>query len=260
MNVSIKELKDDSKIKKESETDIKFVIDGVGQRELPSNIICTSKYQPWNFIFFNLFYQFTKSSNLYFVFIGILQTLKSISLTGGVPIIYGALAFIILVSMIKDLVESMNSWKSDGEENSAKVEVWKDNNFVKCFKKDILVGSVVRVSQDEIVPSDIILLQTDTRTSNICWIETKQLDGETNLKQKTINSDLLTHFKDPSTLVNSMIDDKCSISYEKANNSIYTFRGSLNVRPKTESKSIGLDNSNILLRGSVLRNNKWVVG
>lgn len=57
-----------------------------------------------------------------------------------------------------------------------------------CWK-DVQVGDFVRLSCNEIIPADMLLLySSDPR--GVCYIETSNLDGETNLKQRQVVSDL----------------------------------------------------------------------
>ena len=49
--------------------------------------------------------------------------------------------------------------------------------------KDIVVGDIIRLSSDDEVPADILLLNASDE-NGICYVSTASLDGETNLKQK----------------------------------------------------------------------------
>jgi magnesium-transporting ATPase (P-type) len=110
-----------------------------------NNEITTSKYSLWNFLPFNLFYQVTKTANIYFIVITILQTIKPISLTSGVPTMLVTLTFVIVLSMIKDFIENYKLWKRDKKENNSLVEVLNGNQTNKVAKSELKVGSIVRV-------------------------------------------------------------------------------------------------------------------
>lgn len=49
--------------------------------------------------------------------------------------------------------------------------------------KHITVGDIVKLSADDEVPADILLLNASDE-NGICYVSTASLDGETNLKQK----------------------------------------------------------------------------
>jgi len=48
--------------------------------------------------------------------------------------------------------------------------------------RDVKVGDVIMVVENEYLPVDLVILRTSA--DNVCYIETKNLDGETNLKHK----------------------------------------------------------------------------
>lgn len=49
--------------------------------------------------------------------------------------------------------------------------------------KNIRVGDIIRLQNDEPIPADVILLST-SEPDCVCYVETKNLDGETSLKLK----------------------------------------------------------------------------
>ena len=151
------------------------------------NYIQTQKYTAINFVPLNFLQQFKKAANLYFLFISIMQCIELISITGGAPMNLPALFFIITVSMIKDGYEDYGRFKRDEEENSALVQRFnpETNTFEPTECKLIKCGDIINVNDDGVIPADIVLLDT-TNAKGQCFVETKNLDGETNLKTKSV--------------------------------------------------------------------------
>ena len=87
-----------------------------------ANRIKTSKYTLLNFIPKNLLIQFTKMANVFYLVIACLQVIPLISITGGRPVMLLPLAFVVVLSMIKDLSEDYKRHRSDRKENER--EVW----------------------------------------------------------------------------------------------------------------------------------------
>jgi phospholipid-transporting ATPase len=81
------------------------------------NKIRTSKYTIWSFLPKNLYEQFSKLANVYFLFITFMQMIPVISISGGKPAMLVPLTFVIVVCMIKDIFEDYKRHKSDYKEN-----------------------------------------------------------------------------------------------------------------------------------------------
>ena len=96
------------------------------------------------------------------------------------------LAFVIVVSMIKDIFEDWKRHKSDAIENNKLVQVWDPitNVFKTQSWASLKVGQVVKVFSEEFFPAELVLLRS-SEPKGVCYVETKNLDGETNLKHKT---------------------------------------------------------------------------
>ena len=92
-------------------------------RRFTMNSIRTTKYTILTFLPKNLFLQFSKMANVYFLFIMILQILPPISITSGQPAILLPLLFVCAVSAIKDMFEDIKRHNADNQENNRKTEV-----------------------------------------------------------------------------------------------------------------------------------------
>lgn len=59
------------------------------------------------------------------------------------------------------------------------------SEYQRIAWKKVVVGDFIKLSSDEVIPADLLLLNTSD-TNSICHIETANLDGETNLKQREV--------------------------------------------------------------------------
>lgn len=103
---------------------------------------------------------------------------------------------------------------------------------------------VVKVLENEFFPADLILLNSNG-PKGICYIETKNLDGETNLKHKVANKDIMAYCPNEKSIANF----RGTVRSEPPTDKIYQFEGIMNV----EGKRVSLSYENFLLRGSSLR-------
>ena len=124
-----------------------------------------------------------------------MQTIKSISISNGVPASAYPLAAVVFVAMLKDAFEDYKRNKSDNEENFKATKVYrsKTGKFEDVVWKDLKPGNLVRVAEDEAIPADLALVKSSD-PKGCLYIETKNLDGETNLKNKYVHKDILEKF------------------------------------------------------------------
>ena len=71
------------------------------------------------------------------------------------------------------------------------------------------MGNLVKVFKDTNFPCDLILLKSNLPRS-VCFVETKNLDGETNLKQKIVTEDFLDVIEKDIKDDDDKIDEKVS--------------------------------------------------
>jgi phospholipid-transporting ATPase len=106
------------------------------------NKVTTAKYNMWNFIPLNLFNQFKKLANCYFLVITFMQTIKSISISNGTPAMAFPLTVIVIISMCKDAYEDKKRHDEDAAENDRMVLVYdhKSRSFKEKMWREIRVG------------------------------------------------------------------------------------------------------------------------
>ena len=219
----------------------------------PDNGISTTKYTLYNFIFLNLFEQFSKVANLYFLFLAMLQMVKIVSITNGLPTILPPLAFIVCLTMIKDVFEDYKRYKSDLEENNKQTFVFRNRKPEETKWSDVRVGDIVRVNKNQFIPADLVLLASSDFRKGNAYVETKNLDGETNLKTKTVPEDLKGQINTTDDVFKFAGD---VLNAEGPNLYLYAFKGSLTHK----DNQIPLNANNFLLRGCILRNTEFAIG
>ncbi|AOA61897.1 Aminophospholipid translocase (flippase) [Komagataella phaffii CBS 7435] len=133
--------------------------------------------------------------------------------------------------------------------------------FRTDFWKSVEVGNFVRVRNNEEVPADIVIIATSD-AEGTCFVETKNLDGETNLKNRTA-----LHCGEGIRHAHDLERAQMMIEVEPPNVHLYSFKGAcyfstydLQTGEKLEDRSEPITNENVLLRGCALRNTKWVIG
>ncbi|PPQ89698.1 hypothetical protein CVT25_014099 [Psilocybe cyanescens] len=227
----------------------------VANAEFGSNFVSTSKYNIATFIPKFLFEQFSKYANLFFLFTACIQQIPGVSPTQPYTTIV-PLAVVLMASAFKELQEDLKRHQSDNDLNARKAKVLTpQSTFVEKKWKDIQVGDIVRVENNDFIPADLLLM-TSSEPEGLCYIETSNLDGETNLKIKEA-SPHTAPLTNP-TLINSLHG---SLRSEQPNNSLYTYEGTLDlISDSGVPKQIPLGPDQVLLRGAQLRNTPWVYG
>ncbi|KAL4487095.1 hypothetical protein ABPG72_001547 [Tetrahymena utriculariae] len=234
---------------------------GVPDNQVCDNRIQTSKYNYITFIPQNLLLQFSKLANIYFLIIGIFQILPSITTTEGKPIVYTPLTVIVVISMIKDFIEDRKRRKQDQFENqsdTSRLNI-KTGQFEKVKWQELRIGEIIQVNLNERFPADILVLST-TNQYGISYIETKNLDGEVNLKQRQSCAPNL--FEDEQFIQNSNNLARFQFIYEDPNIRIHSFNGIMIDKQDADSQQNQylLSLQNICLRGCTLKRTHSLIG
>eukprot|EP00731_Ephydatia_muelleri_P034005 Em0044g25a len=214
------------------------------------NVVVSAKYNIFTFVPLNLFEQFMRVANIYFLVLVILQSIPQISsvpyYTTLIPLI-----IVLLITAIKDGYDDIKRHISDYQINNRRAAVLSGTGLTEVKWKDVRVGDVLKLKNDEFVTADLLLLSS-SEPNSLVFIETAELDGETNLKVRQalpITAELGAN-EDQLSTFNGYIE--C----EPPNNRLHKFVGTLHWNNATYS----LDNEKVLLRGCRLRNTEWMYG
>lgn len=235
--------------------------------QFPSNAVKTSIYTAYNFVPKNLFKQFTRFSNIYFLFITALQLLPDVTSSSGVPTMIVPLFFIIVVSGLRDLVEDLQRHRADAQQNLAPVNKlhFPETQFASATSADLRVGELVHVAQNEAIPADIVIIATSGSANGQCYVTTANLDGESSLKPRYAHPELckvlcaVSFTQDGKRLDADVLNNLIGIKLEceASNRRIDKFKGSVVF---TTGQVAELDISHILLRGTHLKDTDWIIG
>ena len=223
------------------------------------NYISTSKYTWYNFIPKILYEQFSKMSNIYFIIIAILQCFHEISNADGKPIILLPLSVVILVNSIKDFYEDWKRKKSDDEENNRKVEVYDldKKDFVIKRWKNIIVGNIVKIKKNEYFPADCVLISSSDRKTHNCFVETKNLDGETNFKIKKSINKFVEKCRDLNSFQGKLTTQMPN-EYIYQFDAIFDFDDNSNKLENDDKNNYCLDTNAKMIRKEILKDDKII--
>lgn len=215
--------------------------------EFAGNTVRTGKYSILTFLPRNLFEQFHRIAYIYFLVIAILNQLPQLAVFGRTASVL-PLAIVLLVTAIKDAYEDWRRHRSDQIENNRMARVLGDDGFQEKKWKNIRVGEIIKISANDTLPCDIVLLSTSDPTG-VAYVQTINLDGESNLKTRYARQETISRMSQKERMSGLI---KC----EKPSRNIYGFQGNMEV----DGKRLSLGPSNIVLRGCELKNTTWAIG
>ncbi|KAL1432639.1 hypothetical protein MTO96_012858 [Rhipicephalus appendiculatus] len=218
-----------------------------------SNAITTAKYNVLSFLPKFLFEQFRRYANVFFLFIALLQQIPNVSPTGryttAVPLV-----FILVVSALKEIVEDFKRHLADDAVNNSIVLALRDGEWKGIRWTEVTVGDFLKITSGQFFPADLVLLSS-SEPQGMCYIETANLDGETNLKIRqglTQTAGMLT--------TKSLLEMQGHVECELPNRHLYEFTGNIHTSHPKPSKTSPLCPDQILLRGAMLKNTTWAFG
>ena len=215
--------------------------------KFPNNKIMTTKYSLLTWAPKSLLMQFKRAANIYFLIVTIL-TFCSFSPINPASMV-GTFVFVLLCTMIKEALEDYGRYRQDKQSNNRLV--WKynydDNKWIQVKCWTLMPGEIIKVIKNEEFSADTLIIKT-SNDSGYCYIETKSLDGETNLKERVA----VEYFKNINNYENLNGFIECDLPNENLN----YWNGKM-----FESKKLTYCKmNNLILKGCVLKNTEFVIG
>ncbi|KAG8782134.1 hypothetical protein FRC12_021196 [Ceratobasidium sp. 428] len=218
----------------------------------PTNYVSTSKYNLVTFLPKFFAEQFSKYANVFFLFTALIQQVPDVSPTNKYTTI-APLSLVLLASAFKEISEDLKRHQSDAELNARLCQVLDPNtvSFVNKSWKEVKVGDVIRLESDGFIPADMLLIAS-SEPEGLAYIETSNLDGETNLKIKQA-SPKTSHLTSAAAVARLA----GHLRSEQPNNSLYTYEGTFEL---AGGQKVPMSPDQMLLRGAQLRNTPWCYG
>jgi phospholipid-transporting ATPase len=251
------------------------------------NVVITGRYNIITFFPQNLFEQFRRLANVYFLVLGIIAAVGEYTAYYDTAVqavgILTPVSAVVAISMIKDGVEDWKRHRTDAKVNARPVQRL-EGDFENASAntaaintaqwKDLYPGDVVLLQNGDEVPADAVVLACGGIQGNICYVETAAIDGESNLKpripcistadsvgeqeQKKLPSEISLS-ADKRELQGLAVLKSVIVNVEEPNETIDSFNGSVSFRSRNMQKDLTLTKDNLLLRGCVMRASEWTV-
>ncbi|KAF9469387.1 phospholipid-translocating ATPase [Collybia nuda] len=143
--------------------------------------------------------------------------------------------------------EDRKSQSTDNSDSPSIGPHWKKTRW-----EDVRVGDFVKIMDNEPFPADILICAT-SEDEDVAFVETKNLDGETNLKSRHAVP-ALSHLRDAAAC--EAHKNSFRINCDRPDTDMYR----LNANVVIDNETSPVDISMTLLRGTVLRTTKWAIG
>ena len=179
------------------------------------NTVINSRYTIANFLWMNLYEQFGRPLNAYFLLVVMLQFMSVIAPVNPLST-FLPLAFAFLLTAAKEGYDDYKRHQSDKAQNSRRIHVLRSYGhnsstnlgsivgraapsssssvsssnqsaeWVLVESKDLRVGDVIRLVRNDEIPADVVALSCPADANGTVYIRTDNMDGEIDLKPREV--------------------------------------------------------------------------
>ena len=223
----------------------------MNNKKFGNNEIKTTKYNLITLVPKNLFYQLCRASNMYFLIVCILNCL-SFSPKEPTSMIF-TFSFVLFFTMGKDAVLDYGRYKQDQKSNSRKCLIYKNKKWKKEKCYEIIPGNIIKIKEDEECSCDILIIKS-SNINGYLFVDTKNLDGESNLKEKYVVESL----KNINITVDELTCLSGNIVTSMSDENLNEWEAELNYN--NDLKEIYCTMDNMMLKGTILKNTEYIYG
>ena len=149
------------------------------------NVVVNSRYTLYSFIPLNLYEQFRRPLNLYFLFVASLQFISIIAPVNPLSTLL-PLLFAFTLTAAKEGYDDLKRHRQDHAYNHKRFDVLRGCAWIGVDSQDIRVGDIVRLRRDDEIPCDCVALAAPKEAHGIVYVRTDNMDGEIDLKSRDV--------------------------------------------------------------------------
>ena len=204
--------------------------------------------------------------NIIFLITSILSCIKVLSTKSTSSALIPFL-MVLGIGLIMDLIGELKRYKNDLETNGIITKIYKNKKFRNIKWSDLKIGNLIKIKKDEMIPADLFVLCSSNKDGSF-YLQTANLDGESNLKQREVLIDTQKLFykkkeneekKNLEKILaknNEKGKENCYIEVDQPNKDINKINGKIIF----DGKTILFDIKNTAIRGATLKNTKFIYG
>ena len=168
--------------------------------------------------------------------------------------------FILVVEVFLSTIDYISIYINDYKVNNQIAHIYdnEQRKFIDTTWKEIKVGQIIKILKDEVVPADIILLESMDHKHQ-CYLDNSSINGNFDMFtiKKACNDTNAPNMK-VMKFVEYVKNIKGILKYEEPNSNMNSFNGRL----KLESfpRASGINQENFVMRGSTIKNVRYIYG
>ena len=170
------------------------------------------------------------------------------------------LAFILFIGICKGVYEDYHRALDDSRINSQEVDVFREERQPSEIVawQDVCVGNVVRLFQNDPVPADCIVIASSNEMRP-AFVDECKLKGGSNLKKKfALASKSCTGDRLGNIITQSGVSLRGLVDCDQNLPDLMDSFNAIMYTDDHKIRGVSLDDSNLLLRGSTVRNTEWI--